>query len=916
MIPYSKFIVRIPQLPLSTTLVDGWEPLLESIRYASPNFYQQIKDVKYQDLENQPKAVQETIHKYFNRAKYRCTPLGTFASVGVMNAGITNDERITIDQERIVHQFIDWPQINTITPDTTVEKLKLFANSTYYQIADEIRYVKRIGEKFEMASISTLPMVVEILKYLKEPKPYVDLIEDIPGSEPYIQPLVECGLIITENEPNMIGEDYFTRIAPEYLDNSKKYVISEVTSSGSTIPKHYFKNISALIKLLSVHTQTGQSKTDLTDFTARYTQKFDRQDIPLMIAIDPDIGVGYGDFHTAGISSIIRNLQVDKKEESDRLAQHLNNHLNEGYNQDTIRLDELLKETEEKQAGLQLPNSLSMICSLHDGQLYVKRIGGNSANQLAGRFTLASEKFEQLSREIAALEAESNPDIIFFDISYNAELTVDNVSRRRAIYDYELNLLNYPGTSQILTVDDIVLSVSGERVILRSKTLGRRLVPRMASAYNYRRSKLPVFRFLYDMSFHNIIADLSFDPTDIVKGRKFYPTVQFRNIVLSQRKIKLTKHDLQTIDPVETIIKTLKDANIYPVVRIHKGEEDTVFNLDSDIQINLLVQEIRKSGEAWIEQLPLPQINAFEDSRGQGYNNEMVIPLVHRNEVYKASSPVDGNYMEQRSFLPLDQWLYFEVYSSPAYGDSILLQISELINEYATRINKWFFIRYNENGPHIRFRILFNEDFQLQFFRAVTDRLRPMYSSNIIHDITIKIYNREMERYGVANIEMVENHFHMDSKIVVEMIKEVSSDLQKYTHCVRIFQLVASFGSIGPQRYAKWTSHIKEMFEREHHLQIEQFREVNRYIQQQRSEMLEPSNSYTKQEQLLAISIHNLLQACPNRRRAPMLTDLMHMHINRLFPDYQRTHELLILTMLTSFIRTAQKISKASTVGL
>lgn len=903
MTPYAKCIIRIPQLPLSATLADTWQPLLDAIRYASPTFYQQVKDLRYEDLDSQPKTIRETMHKYLNRAKYRCTPLGRFASVGLLSTAPIAAHKVILSAGRTLHEFTDWTAIEDLTFGTAVQELQLFANSTYYQVEDDIRYIRRKGETFEMASIGYSALVIEILQYLHEPKSWQALVSSIDFSESYIQPLIDCGLIITGQAPNMIGQDYFASMGGVQPESSRKYLISELTLNDPTIPQHYFKHIPALIRLLASHAPADATSANLTDFTARFTRRFDRQNVPLMVALDPDIGVGYGDFHTAGISSIIRNLLVDKEEEKDSLAEQLSSGLNQAYSRQTIRLDALWKDAADKPAKRPLPNSLSIICTLHDGQLFVRRIGGNSFNQLAGRFTMASEGFGQLCQEIATLEAEANPGVLFFDISYNAERAVDNVNRRQQVYPYELNLLNYPGTDHILTLDDIIVSVSGTEVILRSRKLGMRLIPRMASAYNYRRSKLPVFRFLYDMSFHGIIPDLSFDPAELLKGRRYYPKVQFRNIVLSQPKIRVTPQEINMPEPAQALIAQLQDVQIFPLVRMIKGEEDTVFDLRVAVQVDLLIFEVRRSGEVWLEPLPLPEDALFQDDEGNGYTNEMVIPLVHREEIYGESTPVDSGIAEQRNFMPMEQWLYFEVYTAPTFGNTVLLQVHEQIKQYADKIDKWFFIRYNQDGPHLRFRVLFNQDTQLHFFRDVTSTLQPMLAAGTVHDIAIRTYSRELERYGVAGMDNIEAHFYLDSEIAVDLFRKGHADLDRYIHCIRIFQRVRALGSIESQRYHRWINHIRKMFETEHNLGARQYHQANRYFQQHREEINTGSQNLTLQELRLAESIHQLLMQCPDRRRAPLLTDLMHMHINRLFPDHQRTHELLTFTLLANLLK-------------
>lgn len=540
--PYSKIIVRIPQFPLNASLEESWPDLLDAIGSASPEFYEQVKDLTFHQLESQPATVRRTIEKYFSRAKYRCTPLGKFASVGIVETVAAAWREVIVEEKRELYQFEDWQRIagmGRMSSDNNLQEgTKLFANSSYYQVGESIRYVKRTGETFELAEIGNLPIIVDILQYLSSPKTLVSVIKQIENSEDYIIPLMECGLIQTEREPNLIGPEYFNRIGCTDIKATKKYMISELSFENPYVSKYQFRHIPALIKLLQSGASTNWENASLTNFAIRFTKRFDRQNIRLMEALDPEIGVGYGDFHNNHLSDIIRSLTVEKVEQENALVLFLHKEVNAAQLYKPICLEDY-KPDQAVSSRLKLPNSLSMICTVNDGQIYVDRIGGNSFNQLAGRFTLASESIHNLCTEISGMEEQSNPGVIFFDMAYNAELNVDNVNRRKVIYSQELNLLNYPGSADPLTLDDIYVSVSGSEIILRSKKLGKRLVPRMASAYNYRRSKLPVFRFLYDLSFHGLIPDLTFDLAEIVKGMKFYPKVQFHNIVLSQPKLRI-----------------------------------------------------------------------------------------------------------------------------------------------------------------------------------------------------------------------------------------------------------------------------------------------------------------------------------------------------------------------------------------
>jgi thiopeptide-type bacteriocin biosynthesis protein len=910
--PYHKIIIRIPQFSLTTTLSEAWSPLLESIKYSSPAFYEQVKNLKFEDLGNQTLQLQKTIYKYFNRAKYRCPPLGTFSSIGVIETRPLETSALVIHEERKLHIFEDWlltANINRAVTGDIAPNLKLFANSTYYRVEDSIRYVKRAGEKFELSEIAYLPTVIEILELLQAPITYESLIARNEDYARYVIPMIQSELILTEKEPNLIGTDYFKRTGIKGEPESKKYLISEVSMEQPYLSEHTLRHIPSLIKLLKSGLQSNFVNGNITDFINNFSKRFDRQDVPLMTALDPEIGVKYGDFHNHHISSIVSAMLIDKPEDENQFATFLKNAFDKPLLNTTIRLDELINDLPQTSNELQLPNSMSMICRVNDGNIYVERIGGNSFTQLSGRFSLASNEIYSLCKEIASIEESSNPGVLFFDISYNAEGATDNVNRRREIYPYELNLLNYPGSQEPLSLQDIIVSVSGNRIILRSKKFGKRLIPRMASAYNYRRSKLPIFRFLYDISFYGLIPDLSFDISDIIKGKKYYPKVQFRNIVLSLPKLRVLKSDLKPqtgLSSESRLLQYLSEFQIGSVVRLSKGEENAVYDLNSKLQLKLLVEEIIKTGEVFLEEFLSPQAPLVVNHQGLPYNNQLVIPLIHQNEVYHESSPSDPKYHQQRFFLPLDQWLYFEVYSFSTRADDILLKLHQLTIQFADHITKWFFMRYNENGAHIRFRVLLKDNVHTQFIEQLQYKLKPMVLSGTISDIAIRSYQREMERYGVADIEKVESHFHLDSECVIQQIKEGLTDLDKYNHCIRLFNLIKSYDIIGEPRYEKWILNIKEIFESEHHLGITQFKEVKKYFQKHRNEILLSIDNFSASEIQLSKSICSIINACPERRKAPMFTDLMHMHINRLFNDFQRTHELIIYSILTD----VQKIMK------
>ncbi len=146
-----KAIIRIPQFPENADLAASWNDLKASIKIASGEFYEQIKGVSSTEINKLSPSVLNTVWKYFNRAKHRATPYGSFAGVGMVNISGDGDEKVIIDPSQIQHSFIDWPYKNNV--EINIAKLiasdgYIIANNSYYVLLNAIRYLSYIENKF------------------------------------------------------------------------------------------------------------------------------------------------------------------------------------------------------------------------------------------------------------------------------------------------------------------------------------------------------------------------------------------------------------------------------------------------------------------------------------------------------------------------------------------------------------------------------------------------------------------------------------------------------------------------------------------------------------------------------------------------------------------------------------------------
>ncbi|RZK62959.1 MAG: hypothetical protein EOO95_14250, partial [Pedobacter sp.] len=501
---HPSIIFRTPKFSHQADLESSWDELKKAISISSSSFYETIKDVEAHELRKLPSKIFFTIWKYFNRAKYRSTPYGTFASFSFLaNAFNESESKIIVNNEQVVHQFIDWPYRNELHFDfekLMADNIQLFSNTSYYSTLNSIRYIACTEGVFELAEIDQNEFIMQILECCAKPIAVNDLIKtlgvDEAGKIEFLELLHDMHsiqLLFTEFDPNVIGEDYFERIG---IDDSNlpKYLIAERKVIAGGLDEHLIKPIPTLIDLLSKILKSDEREA-LKGFISRFKNKFDQQEVPLSIALDPEMGVGYDELEQVSEDDFVAQFNSKKKNAEDKqdLKSILKTKLSvaDFENKEPIYLNKLAFETNESESIL--PNSFSLLMSVADDLICVDQIGGVTANALTGRFSIADNAVEQFCKETSAIEQNANPEVLFFDVAYLVETNVDNINRRKQIYGHQLSILNFDTSSAPLSLGDIQISVSNNEVILRSKSLNKRLIPRMASAYNYTRSDLSVF---------------------------------------------------------------------------------------------------------------------------------------------------------------------------------------------------------------------------------------------------------------------------------------------------------------------------------------------------------------------------------------------------------------------------------------
>lgn len=911
---HPSLIFRTPKFSYQASLAESWDELKAAIAISSSTFYETIKDVQTEDLNQLSPKVFFTIWKYFNRAKYRSTPYGTFAGFSLLNDAIkSGNSEIVIDQKQLVHHFIDWPYRNELQLDflqSVGKNPTLFSNTSYYLTHDSIRYIACTDGIFELAEIENNEFVKEVLEACTQPIRLNDLLKKLGveenGKHDFVELLTDLHslqLIFNHDDPNIIGEDYFERIGIQNDNNKPQYLIAERKVLQGTLDEKLLKSLPGLVELLAKIIPANKREA-LDRFTTRFQQKFDQQEVPLLVALDPEMGVGYDELEQAGEDDFVGQFNLKKQQTKNKtsIKSVLESHLStEAFKNDTIYLNKLPLDFAPNENTI--PNSLSVLMSVADDLICIDQIGGVTANALTGRFTMANDAVESYCKAISKREQDANPEVLFFDVAYMVETNVDNINRRKLVYDHQLSILNFDTSSNPLSIADIQISVRNNQLILRSASLNKRLVPRMASAYNYTRSDLSLFRILCDLQHQGIQTNLSFSLENLFPDLDFYPRFQYHNVILNTAKWRVNKSDfsdsLSNLS-TEKCQEILKNKGVSRFFKTGNSDQTLCFDTYDKEDMYAFLQWMQKQTSIYLEEVIFPAESILKDETQQPYLGQFILNLYHNQAIYPkigAKQNVDDGV--KRTFLPGQEWLYFEIFCHQQRADEILTGlISSYLNQFSQHIQSWFFIRYNENGNHLRFRVLLIDDIDAQkLIAALMDSLTVYVTAGMVADVQIKTYSREIERYGADLIVQVEQHFAVDSDYVLSLLNMQTDAFSKYKSCWLLINELQNAGIFDFPALLLLIKSVSDLFNKEHHLDASDFKKLNQQYQDYR---LTPAFNLDDQTDFdaFAKSFIYILQQTNGSRRAKLFTDLMHMHINRLFNKDQRSHEMVMYYFL------------------
>ena len=645
------------------------------------------------------------LSKYVERMSTRCTPFGYFASCATIE--LADNHNLLVSNNIRENYRIDMLCLYNLaqilqSDNEILKKLHYRTNDTLLNVGNRYHYITRSytpkGVQFQIKSVKRTPILRDVLRLCQRQISFEELIQktlriydiELSALTDYVLTLIKSQLLISNIDPTVTGENYHSLLTSHLPDGETKTKLKQLKSCLSKLNanRDYEENVKTMQEIKALFKDCGVGNTngkflvqldtfremsqcrlnkesliaqlqdaidfmlhfcsagesvEMSSFKKRFTARYEQQEVPLIEALDPEVGVGFYVKSSIVNNPLIAGIQPPILQKSyssmpiTPLSKILLRKLVESSGKGVVELEKEDFKI-EPQPITKLPVTMAAMFSIAgvddvSGEYKLKGLhfSGSSAANLLGRFASGDKNMHGIVKQVVESERDVIKDKIVAEIAHVPEARTGNILFRPHIRDYEITYLTNStlDDNHVIPVNDLIVSISNNRVILRSKKLKKEILPRLTTAHNFSKGT-PIYRFLCELQNQGCIPSLSFNWYGLDQVFDHLPRVVYRNIILSPEKWTLNTKDIK-IDKVHFSAEKLdewKNANGLPErVVFVSGDNKLLVDFKSALSLKAFFSEISHLANVVFEEF-IECDGVLTDECGNSFQNELIVPLI------------------------------------------------------------------------------------------------------------------------------------------------------------------------------------------------------------------------------------------------------------------------------------------------
>jgi thiopeptide-type bacteriocin biosynthesis protein len=694
----------------------------------------------------------------------------------------------------------------------------------------------------------------------------------------------------------------------------------------------------------------------IEQFAREFVERYGKREVPLIEAMEGEAGVGLAPRKEPGgeAAPLLRGLDFPSR--TDELVawgapeRLLLDRMLDAAGQDMQEVT--LTSAEMGRLGdgepPELPDAFAVLATIVASSaeavdrgrflVAIDRVSGPSGARALARFCHADPA---LRRHVAAhhrAEEALDPDALVAEVVHVPEGQLGNVFTRPLLREVEIAYLARSGApaARQVPVSDLLVSVRQGRVELRSRRLGRRVVPRVTTAHNDERGA-NLYRFLAQLQADGQVRNLTIDGGPLADA-PFVPRLRVGRVVLWPARWRLTGDELRALSGLGDaelfeVVASLRERRRLPrFVTLEDDQGRLMADLDNLLSVSSLAQALSGRDQAVLaEVVAVPDALCVDGPDGR-FTHEVIVPFVRAAPLAaRRARPLLAVPPFSHTYPPGSEWLYAKLYSGPAAADRVLLEAvapvaAEAVGSGAA--DRWSFLRFADPEWHLRVRFHGDPD---ALWDGVLPALRravaPMLGEDgLVWRLQLDTYERTVDwSSGVEGVELAERIYQADSEAVVAVLAllepgDRGEDERWRLALAGVARLLDDLDLTGPEKQAvadDLRAYFAEEFRADGRLrgQIgDRFRAQRAGLQAlidrpwDRNHPLAPGfEILDRRSEVIARLVPGLagLQADGTVPRSlhTVATSLAHLHVDRLLRSAQRAHELVLYDFLARLYR-------------
>ena len=782
--------------------------------------------------------------------------------------------------------------------------------------------------EFNILSKDILDLIISLLESIVEngEKQLIDLLKKYKG-------------VINELHNGSVGEVPYIEIQHLKDDFSNLLGISNIeqlfqvdlhqSNSNTKLNKNDVNQITEAADFLSkliIPEKFGNE--ELSKFKNALFERYDNEIVPILEVLDPDSGIGFpvnevfgGKAESFLLSSIEFNEHVAPSHKKEKGYQDIFGLGAISLKKDTsggINLSQL--DLSGKESNLhKMASTFSVLCSkLPEGYILLHHVGGTSASKLLGRFGIGDEDVDALCNDIVNKEKTVFEGSILAEVLFCPPGKESNVVKRNVYTEYYIPINAGISSKDIKAIvpDDLYLTVNEGEIILLSKRLGKRIIPRMSSAHNFSGTALPVYQFLCNIQ-HQNLNGFNFDSILFNDNEIYSPRVFYKNIILRpatwifplKAYVDVLEKGLDEI----TIKAFTKKWNLPRWVAIKDRDNELPVDLTNLTCLQILWEYFKKKQDIQI----IEWLHFNEKINESSYSNQFIISFKNEKATDTQSKPFTWPNAEtaQKTFHPGSEILSFKIYCGAHSSDKVL---DVLLNKLGAKLKKdglidtFFFIRYLDPHYHLRIRYFVNTKVQDGFnkvFVQVVNKANLLKKNGLLWKIELGTYNRELKRYGSVIIKLVEQIFHLDSVCFLKLdskIRFIDNEKDRLMYAFANVDSWLNLIQLNINEKISFTKKMKYDFSAEFQNSIDT-KSLNLLYRNVKADLHSTlGNTLIKQFSKRNNAILNLMKenGYSYLNLSKNLPDIIHMSQNRFFINDQRIQEYMVYELIWKYYQS------------